>query len=102
MTPKGTLLKIVAVLAIIFIVLGVVVLTNNPLRAGVVTAKQHYEHSERTYFIAGVIPMMRSEPEKYVIWVASRNTVEEWEVSKELFDRLRLGQFITRQEAGKK
>lgn len=96
-----TAIIIIVVLAIVFSVLGISSSMRQPLQAGVITAKEHFKQYERLRFIVGV-PITNYEPERYVIWVGSRNTVEEWDVSKELFEKAQLGQFITRQEAGKK
>lgn len=101
MSEIKTVIAIVAVLVIVFSILGISSSMYQPLQAGVITAKEHFKPYERLRFIVGV-PITDYEPERYVIWVGSRSTVEEWDVSKELFEKAQLGQFITRQEAGKK
>lgn len=101
MSEIKAVIAIVAVLVIVFSILGISSSMYQPLQAGVITAKEHFKQYERLRFIVGV-PITDYEPERYVIWVGSRSTIEEWDVSKELFEKAQLGQFITRQEAGKK
>lgn len=97
-----TALAIIGVLVIVFSIVGIVSALQEPLQAGIVTAKNHYEEYEQDHMFMGRFYSRETVPERYVICVASGKTVEEWDVSKELFERIKLGDFITRQQAGKK
>jgi hypothetical protein len=85
----------VIIIILLVVLIGVLLLhlREHKVESGYVVDKEHQpENTELIYDTTFKCDMMHTVPERYVIWVADRNGVEEITVSEKMFNEIKEGQ----------